>query len=100
MRQRSPLPPALLGTSLTIPMVGRLSQGREVVAVAGFFFLWGRGGGGVAERPINILVYLRDGSPQTIVRAATLREKFQIKLAASPSHNILSPGQQVPALTQ
>ena len=27
----------------------------------------------VAERPSNRLVYLRDGSAQTIVRAATLR---------------------------
>ena len=30
-------------------------------------------GGLVAYRPSNMLVYLRDGSAQTIVRAATLR---------------------------
>ena len=40
---------------------------------------FGRGWGGgsccllVAERPSNRLVYLRDGSAQTILRAATLR---------------------------
>ena len=70
---------------------------------------------GSAERPINMLVYLRDGSDerpsnmpvyfvdgsaQTVVRAATLRHKLQIKLAASPSHSVLTPGQPVPALTQ
>ena len=42
--------------------------------------VWGGGGGGgggrrgmVAERPSNMLVYLRDGSAQTILCAATLR---------------------------
>ena len=44
-------------------------------------------------------VYLRDGSAQTIIRAATLRQKLQIKLSISPSHSILTPGQPVPALT-
>ena len=29
-------------------------------------------------------VYLRDGSPQTILRAATLRQNLQIKLSTSP----------------
>ena len=33
-------------------------------------------------------MYLRDGSAQTIVRAAKLRQKLQIKLATSPSHSI------------
>ena len=44
-------------------------------------------------------VCLRDGSALTIVRAATLRRKFQIELAISPSHGTLTPGQPVPALT-
>ena len=38
--------------------------------------------------------YLRDGSAQTILRAATLRWKLQIKLSTSPSHCILTPGRQ------
>ena len=44
-------------------------------------------------------VYLRDGSAQTILRAATLRQKLQIQLSISPSHSILTPGQPIPALT-
>ena len=52
-----------------------------------------------AQRPSNILVYLRDGSAKTILRAATLRQKLQIKLSTSPSHSILTPGWPVPALT-
>ena len=44
-------------------------------------------------------VYLRDGSAQTIVHAATLRQKLQIKLSTSPSHSILTPGRTVPVLT-
>ena len=44
-------------------------------------------------------VYLRDESAQTILRAATLRQKLQIKLSISPSHSILTPGRPVPALT-
>ena len=51
---------------------------RAVIAITGgravflsfflsFFFFF------VAERPSNMLVYLRDGSAQTVVRAATLR---------------------------
>ena len=35
----------------------------------------------------------------TIVHAATLRQKLQIKLSTSPSHSILTLGQPVPALT-
>ena len=31
----------------------------------------------------NMLVYLRDGSAQTILRAATLRQKLQAKLSIS-----------------
>ena len=31
----------------------------------------------VAQRPSNRLVYLRDGSAQTILRAATLRWKLE-----------------------
>ena len=34
-----------------------------------------------------MLVYLRDGSAQTIVRAATLRQKLKIKLSTTPSHS-------------
>ena len=43
-----------------------------------------------------MLVHLRDGSAQTILRAATLRQKLQIQLSISPSHSILPPGQPVP----
>ena len=46
-----------------------------------------------------MLVCLRDRSAQTIVRAATFRQKLQIKLSTSPSQGILTPGQPVPALT-
>ena len=52
-----------------------------------------------AWRPSNRLVYLRDGSAQTILYAATLRWKLQIKLSTSPSHSILTPGWPAPALT-
>ena len=44
-------------------------------------------------------MYLRDGSAQTSLRAATLRQKLQIKLSTSLSHSILTPGQPAPALT-
>ena len=53
------------------------------------------GGGGDSER----LVYLRDGSAQTVFRAATLRQKLLIKRSTSPSHSILTPGRPVPVLT-
>ena len=53
----------------------------------------------VASRPSNRLVYLRDGSAQTTLRAATLRQKLQITRSVSPSHSILTPGRPVPALT-
>ena len=36
-------------------------------------------------------MYLRDGSAQTNLRAATLRQKLQIKRSTSPSHSILTP---------
>ena len=39
----------------------------------------------VAYRPSNMLVYLRDGSAQTILRADTLKYKLQIKLSISLS---------------
>ena len=35
----------------------------------------------------------------SILRAATLTYKIQIKLSTSPSHSILTPGRPVPALT-
>ena len=41
-----------------------------------------------------MLVYLWAGCAWTIVRAATLRKKLQIKLSTSPTHNILTPGRQ------
>ena len=44
-------------------------------------------------------VYLRDGSAQTSLRSATLRHNLQTKLSISPSHNILTMGRPVPALT-
>ena len=53
----------------------------------------------LAYKPSNMLVYLRDGSAQTTVRAATLRYKLQFKLSISPSHNTLTPGKPVPGLT-
>ena len=40
-----------------------------------------------------MLVYLRDGPAQTIVRAATQIQTLEIKLSISPSHSILTPGQ-------
>ena len=43
-------------------------------------------------------VYLRDGSAQTVLRAATLRQKLQIQLSISPGHSILTLDQPVPAL--
>ena len=46
-----------------------------------------------------MLVNLRDGSSQTIVRSATLRQKLQIKLSISPSHSTLTLSQPVTALT-
>ena len=46
-----------------------------------------------------MLVYLRDRSAQTILSAATLRQKLQIQLPTSPSHSILTPGRPVAALT-
>ena len=53
----------------------------------------------VAYRPFNRLVNLRDGSAETVVCVATLRQKLQIKLALASSHSILTPGQPVPALS-
>ena len=46
-----------------------------------------------------MLVYLRDGSAQTIVRASTLKQKMQIKLAVLLSLSILTPGRPVLVLT-
>ena len=56
----------------------------------------------VAQRPSNTRVYLRDGSAQTILRAATLRYKLQIKLSTfkqytdtgltSPNADPVTPG--------
>ena len=59
------------------------------------------GGGGrcLFVCPSNMIVCLRDGSARTVVRAATLRQKLQIKLSTSPSHSILTPGRPVPVRT-
>ena len=46
----------------------------------------------VAVRPSNMLVYLRDGSAQTIVLAAKMRQHLQIKISISSSHSILTLG--------
>ena len=46
-----------------------------------------------------MLVYLRDGSAETVACSATLRQNLQIKLSIPPSHSILTLGQPVPALT-
>ena len=53
-----------------------------------------------ADHPSNMLVYLGKRSAQTIVCAATLRWKLQIKFSTSPSHSILTLGQPVPVLTR
>ena len=37
---------------------------------------------------INMLVYPRDEFFETRARAATLRQKLQMKLAVPPSHNV------------
>ena len=42
-----------------------------------------------------MIVYLRYGSAQTIVRAAALKYKLQIPLSISPSHSILTPRQPI-----
>ena len=46
-----------------------------------------------------MLVYVWDRSAQTVVRAATLRYKLQIKLAFSPDHDALTLGRPVLAQT-
>ena len=46
-----------------------------------------------------MLVYLKGRSAQTILRAATLRQKLHIKFSAASSHSKLTPGQPVPSLT-
>ena len=44
-------------------------------------------------------MYFKDGSAKTNVRAATLKQKLQIKLSVLPSDSILTPDQPVPVLT-
>ena len=83
----------------------KFRSGSTIIGDLFYLFKWeGEDGGGgccllVAERPSNMLAYLRDGSAQKMARAATLRKKLQTKLSTSPSHSILTPGRQVPALT-
>ena len=48
---------------------------------------------------MTLPVYVRDTSAQTFLRASILRKKLQIILFVSPSHNILTGGQPVSALT-
>ena len=52
----------------------------------------------VSQSPGNMAVYLRDGSAEITVRAATLRQKWQITFAISHGHNVLTPGHPVSAL--
>ena len=47
----------------------------------------------------HAIVYLRDGSAQTILCGAAVRQKLQIQLSISPNHSVLTLGQPVPALT-
>ena len=47
----------------------------------------------------NMLVCLKNGSAQAFVRAATQRQKLQMKPDISPSHSILTPGKPVPVQT-
>ena len=42
-------------------------------------------------------MFVGDGSALRVVRAVTLRQKLQIKLAISPTRSILTPGQPVVA---
>ena len=51
----------------------------------------------VTQHPSDMQVYLSDGFALTIVRAATLRYKLQIKLSTSRNHNRLTSGQPVPS---
>ena len=46
----------------------------------------------LASHPSDMLVCLSEGSAQTIIRAATLRQKLQIKLAILTSHSIVTTG--------
>ena len=69
------------------------NEHRYVSHVLGLFVCW------LVACPSNMLVYLTDGSAQTILRAATLRQKLQIKRSTSPSHSILTSGRPVPSLT-
>ena len=46
-----------------------------------------------------MIAYLKGGSAQTNLPAATLRSKLQIQLSTSSSHSILTTGRPVPALT-
>ena len=48
--------------------------------------------------PSNTLQHLKDGSAQTVVHAATLRHKLQIKLTIPSSHSRLTPGRPVPRI--
>ena len=54
--------------------------------------------GGCACRCCLSFLHLTDLLRQ-FARAATLRQKLQVSLAASPSHNILTPGKPVLTLT-
>ena len=51
------------------------------------------------QLPSNMLVYLRDRFALTFVHASTMRQKLQIKLAISPTHSLLTPGQPILAMT-
>ena len=48
---------------------------------------------------LNVPATCLDGPVQTILSAATLRQKLQIQLSTPPTHSIRTPGQPVAALT-
>ena len=53
----------------------------------------------VVNVPPAARAYLRDGSAETVLSAATQRGKFQAKLAVSPSIGMLTPHQSVLTMT-
>ena len=54
---------------------------------------------GFAQFPSIMLVYIKGGSAEASLRAATIRWKLHIKTATSPDHIVPTPGQPVLELT-